>query len=72
MKKLMIAACLTGTLAFAACKGNPNTTSGDSTGTGAGGARVPGKTVSDTTHKGSVNGSPSMDTAKKADTVTKK
>jgi hypothetical protein len=72
MKKLMIAACLFGTLAFAACKGNPDTTSGDSSGTGAGGARVPGNTVSDTTHKGSVPGSPSTDTAKKTDTVTKK
>ncbi len=69
MKKLMIAACLFTTLAFAACKGNPNTTSGDSTGTGAGGARVPGKSDSDTTHNGSVPGSPSADTAKKPDTI---
>lgn len=65
----MTAACLLGTLAFAACKGNPGTSSGDSTGTGATGARVPGNTVSDTTHKGSVPGSPSVDTGKKADTV---
>jgi hypothetical protein len=72
MKKLMIAACLFGTLAFAACKGNPGTNSGDSTGTGAAGARVPGKSDSDTTHKGSVTGSPATDTSKKADTAAKK
>jgi len=72
MKKLMIAACLLGTLAFAACKGNPNTTSGDSTGTGAAGARVPGKISSDTTHQGSVPGSPSIDTSKKADSANRK
>ncbi len=72
MKKLIIAACLLGTLAFAACKGNPGTSSGDSTGTGAGGARVPGKSDSDTTHKGSVTGSPSIDTGKKLDTIKPK
>ena len=72
MKKLLIAACMLGTLAFATCKGNPGTTSGDSTGTGAAGARVPGKSDSDTTHKGSVSGSPSADTSKKLDTVKPK
>lgn len=72
MKNLMIAACLLGTMVFAACKGNMNTTSGDSTATGATGARVPGNTVGDTTHKGSIPGSPDVDTASKADTVTKK
>lgn len=72
MKKLMIAACLLGSMAFAACKSNSNTTSGDSTGTGAGGARVPGNTVSDTTHTGSVPGSPSIDTTRKTDSLMKK
>lgn len=72
MKRLMITACLLGILAFAACKGNPNTTSGDSSGTGTAGARVPGNTVSDTTHSGSVPGAPSADTTQKSDTVTKK
>lgn len=71
MKKLMIAACLFGTLAIAACKGNPGTSSGDSTGTGAAGARVPGKSDSDTTNKTSVTGAPSLDTTK-TDTSVKK
>jgi hypothetical protein len=70
MKKILIAICLFNSLAFAACKGNPNTSSGDSTGTGAGGARVPGKSDSDTTHKGSATGVLSADTTKK-DTVKK-
>lgn len=72
MKKLMIAACMFGTLAFAGCTSHKNSTSGDSTATGAAGARVPGKSDSDTTHKGSVTGAPSIDTAKKADTVKQK
>lgn len=44
------------------CKGNPHTTSGDSTGTGAGGARVPGFQTKDTTKQ--QPGGPSMDTTK--------
>lgn len=47
-------------LVFAGCKGNPNTTSGDSTGTGAGGARVPGNVTKDTTKNDT------LDTASKA------
>jgi len=70
MKKTLIAVCLFSSLAFAACKGNPNTSSGDSTGTGAGGARVPGKSDSDTTRRGSATGALSVDTTKK-DTIKK-
>lgn len=36
-------------LLLISCKGNPNTTAGDSTGTGAAGARVPGNVTRDTT-----------------------
>jgi len=71
MKKILITVCLFSSLAFVACKGNPGTSSGDSTGTGAAGARVPGKLDSDTTHKGSATGALSADTTKKADTVKK-
>lgn len=49
MKKTLLLFALIATMILGSCKGNPNTTSGDSTGTGAGGARVPGNTVSDTT-----------------------
>lgn len=72
MKNLIITACLFGMLAFTACHGNRSNVSGDSTATGASGARVPGDSVSDTTHNGSVPGSPSMDTTKKADSAAKK
>jgi hypothetical protein len=72
MKKSLIAIALFSSLAFAACKGNPNTSSGDSTGTGAAGARVPSKSDSDTTHKGSATGALSVDTNKKADTANLK
>jgi len=49
MKRSLQIICLCATLAFAACKGNPSTQSGDSTGTGASGARVPGNVTADTT-----------------------
>jgi hypothetical protein len=71
MKKILIAVCLFSSLAFVACKGNPGTSSGDSTGTGAAGARVPGKTASDTTNHASTTGALSADTTKKADTLKK-
>jgi len=63
MKNVLIAICIFAALAFTACKGNPNTSSGDSTGTGATGARVPGKTSSDTTRRGSAVGANAKDTA---------
>jgi len=44
-------------LAFTACKGNPHTESGDSTGTGSGGARTPGNETADTTKHDSTNSS---------------
>jgi len=50
MKKLLMITGVCAALAFTGCKGNPNTASGDSTGTGAAGARVPGNTTADTTH----------------------
>ena len=49
MKKSLQILCICATLAFAACKGNPSTQAGDSTGTGAAGAKVPGNVVADTT-----------------------
>jgi hypothetical protein len=64
MKRLSIIAGICTLLAFAACKGNPSTTSGDSTGTGAVGARVPGKESSDTTRRGPATGADVKDTAK--------
>jgi len=49
--------CLAATLAgLIGCKGNPDTTSGDSTGTGSGGARVPGMVSKDTTKHDSTTG----------------
>lgn len=67
MKKLKLLA-ICGVFFFAACKGNPGTTSGDSTGTGAGGARVPGMKTQDTTRHDSVDGkrdTSTLDTVKK-------
>ncbi len=67
MKKLkLIAIC--GMVFLAGCKGNPGTISGDSTGTGAGGARVPGTTTQDTTRHDSADGkrdTSTLDTVKK-------
>lgn len=60
MKKSLKIAMAVVCLVFAGCKGNPNTTSGDSTGTGAGGARVPGNVTKDTTKNDT------LDTASKA------
>jgi hypothetical protein len=73
MKKLLIALFLCAGLAFAGCKGNPNTSSGDSTGTGAAGARVPGKESADTTRRGPAIGADAKDTSKThGDTAMKK
>jgi len=64
MKRLSILAVTVILFALSACKGNPSTTSGDSTGTGAVGARVPGDTRSDTTRRGPAIGADAKDTAK--------
>jgi hypothetical protein len=61
MKNTLIICALFAATILVSCKGNPNTTAGDSTGTGAGGARVPGNTVSDTTKHDSTQ----RDSAKK-------
>jgi len=63
-------------LAFTACKGNPSTQAGDSTGTGASGARVPGNVNGDTTKHDSTSTSPKSaiykdSTKAKGDTVKK-
>jgi hypothetical protein len=58
MKKSLSIICICATLAFTACKGNPGTQAGDSTGTGASGARVPGNNSTDTTKHDSTNTSP--------------
>ncbi|MHB8206265.1 hypothetical protein [Mucilaginibacter sp.] len=63
-------------LAFTACKGNMHTESGDSTGTGSGGARTPGNVSADTTKHDSTNTSPKSaiykdSTKGKADTTKK-
>lgn len=68
MKKLKLLAFAGALLLLAACKGNPTTTSGDSTGTGAGGARVPGMKTQDTTRHDSADGkrdTSTQDTVKK-------
>jgi ABC-type glycerol-3-phosphate transport system substrate-binding protein len=74
MKHSLIAIALVSSLGLAACGGHQDTqtSKGDSTGTGAAGARVPGKIVSDTTHKGSATGSLAVDSNKTKDTASKK
>ena len=64
MKRIVTIIAICAGLAFTGCKGNPNTTSGDSTGTGAAGARVPGNNRSDTTRRGAAPGADAKDTAK--------
>ena len=58
MKKSVSMLCFCILLSLAACKGNQDTTAGDSTGTGAAGARMPGNITSDTTHYDSTSTSP--------------
>jgi hypothetical protein len=58
MKKSTSILCFCVALAFTACKGNMHTESGDSTGTGSGGARTPGNETADTTRHDSTNTSP--------------
>jgi hypothetical protein len=64
MKRLLIMAGICATFALASCKGNPDTASGDSTGTGAAGARVPSKVDSDTTRH-DTTAATKMDSVKK-------
>jgi len=70
-EKLIIGILMAVILAFSSCKGNPTTVAGDSSGTGAGSAKVPGFTSKDTTsHDTTGHGTGDsarnhMDTAKK-------
>jgi hypothetical protein len=58
MKNSISIICVCTALALTACKGNMHTEAGDSTGTGAAGARVPGNVDGDTTKHDSTNTSP--------------
>jgi len=58
MKKSFIILLISSVLAISACKGTKNTPAGDSTGTGAAGARTPGFESADTTKHDSTNTSP--------------
>ena len=76
MKNSISVICVCIVLTFTACKGNPGTQAGDSTGTGASGARVPGNVNGDTTKHDSTSTSPKnaiyKDSTKvKGDTVRK-
>ncbi|WP_461452043.1 hypothetical protein [Mucilaginibacter sp.] len=63
MKRSIIVILICSVLSITACKGNPSTQSGDSTGTGAGGARVPGNMSADTTkHDSTISSSKAMNT----------
>ena len=68
MKRSIITLTIPTILAFTACKSHMNTANGDSTGTGAAGARVPGQVSSDTTHHDTVKNSleTGLDSSKKA------
>jgi len=73
MNKLIIIILMGLILAFTACKGNPNTTSGDSTGTGAGGAKTPGFSSTKDTSSHDTTGGGTGDSAKShVDTAHKK
>jgi hypothetical protein len=70
--KMIIGLVMVTALAFTSCKGNPSTESGDSTGTGAAGAKVPGfSSTKDTTSHDTTGGGTGdsaknhIDTAKK-------
>jgi len=73
MKKSVITIVLFSALAFTACKSHMNSAAGDSTGTGASGARVPGQVSSDTTHHDSTKNSLStgVDSSKSGNDTTK-
>jgi len=68
MKKAMTGIMMFAVLATTSCKGGKDTPNGDSTGTGASGARVPGMVTKDTTKHDSTS-----DTGRNtADTMQKK
>ena len=72
-EKLIIGIIMAAVLAFASCKGNPSTQSGDSTGTGAGGAKTPGFSGTKDTTSHDTTGGGTGDSAKAhLDTVKKK
>jgi len=70
MKRSFITLLVCSILSVTACAGNQNTQAGDSTGTGAAGARVPGNQSADTTRHDSTTGSPKK--AIYADSTSKK
>jgi hypothetical protein len=70
MKRTLIILSICAGMALTACKGRGNTTAGDSTGTGAIGARVPGYTTKDTTRNDSATAT-GMDSTHKSNDTTK-
>lgn len=72
MEKVIIGISMAAILAFASCKGNPSTMSGDSTGTGAAGARTPGFTTKDTTSHDTTGGGTGDSAKNHMDTTKKK
>ena len=66
-ERVIIVILMAAVLAFASCKGNPSTQSGDSTGTGAAGAKTPGfSSTKDTTGGGTGDSAKNhLDTVKK-------
>ena len=76
MKRAFIGILICSVLSITACVGNQNTQAGDSTGTGAAGARVPGNESADTTRHDSTNTSPKKaiyaDSAKTKNDTAKK
>ena len=73
MNKLIIIILMGIILAFTACKGNPDTMSGDSTGTGAAGAKTPGFASTKDTSSHDTTGGGTGDSAKNhVDTTRKK
>ena len=71
-QKLLIGILMAVILALASCKGNPSTMSGDSTGTGAAGARTPGFTTKDTTSHDTTGGGTGDSAKNHIDTTKKK
>jgi hypothetical protein len=70
--KLVTALLMVTVLALTSCKGNPSTTSGDSTGTGAAGAKVPGFSSTKDTTSHDTTGGGTGDSAKSHIDTTKK
>lgn len=70
--KMIIGLVMATVLAFTSCKGNPSTESGDSTGTGAAGAKVPGFSSTKDTTSHDTTGGGTGDSAKNHIDTTKK